>query len=126
MPDPKIATKTIEDVFDEFLDDQEDRLSPATFERYATVLDLLESYMERFWPGHDGEHEAVTNAGGTYCGTYGPEDIRRSFVTFLNHYMPHKVVAGEGTHKAAPVVIRKLAKWLVRKGYDPDADHAVG
>ena len=27
---------------------------------------------------------------------------------------------------AAPRVIRKLAKWLVQKGYDPDADYAVG
>jgi hypothetical protein len=39
--------------------------------------------------------------------------------------LPHKVIAGEGTHKAAPRVIRKLAKWLVQKGYDPDADYAV-
>src|SRR4051794_29800597 len=76
MPDSKKQKKTIDEVFDEFIDEQEDRLSPATFEKYATVLDLLESYVERYWPGHDGEQEAITKAGGTYCGTYGPEDIK--------------------------------------------------
>lgn len=81
--------------------------------------------MEAYWPGHDGEHDAVTKAGGTYCGTYGPEDIAGAFGMFLDYFMPHKVICGGGTEKAAPVVVRKLAKWLVRKGYDPDADYAV-
>jgi hypothetical protein len=35
------------------------------------------------------------------------------------------VLCGPGTAKAAPTVIRKLARWLVRTGYDPDADSAV-
>jgi hypothetical protein len=45
---------------------------------------------------------------------------------FLNYYMPNKVICGSGTGKAAPRVIRKLARWLVARGYDPDADYAVG
>jgi hypothetical protein len=44
---------------------------------------------------------------------------------FLGYFMPRKVICGSGTEKAAPVVIRKLAKWLVAKGYDPDADFGV-
>ena len=27
---------------------------------------------------------------------------------------------------AAPTVIKKLAKWLVKMGYDPDAEDALG
>ena len=41
---------------------------------------------------------------------------------FLGYFMPHKVIAGEGTTKVARTVIRKLAKWLMAQGYAPDAD----
>ena len=44
---------------------------------------------------------------------------------FLGYFMPNKVLCGVGTEKAAPTVIRKLAKWLVAKGYDPEAADAV-
>jgi hypothetical protein len=122
MPSQK---KTIEEVLDEFLDEQEDRWSPATFEKYATVLDLFEAYLERYWPGHDGEQEAVSKAGGTFCGTYGVEDIAPNFLLFLDYFMPNKVVGSEGTFQAAPRVIKKVAKWLVSKGYGPNAGYAV-
>jgi hypothetical protein len=89
-------------------------------------VDLLKSYLERYWPDHDGEYEAVARGGGTYCGTYGPKDIASSFLMFLDYFMPNKVICGSGTEKAAPRVIRKLARWLVARGYDPDADYAVG
>jgi hypothetical protein len=126
MPDAKKATKTIDEVFNEFLDDQAGRWSPATFEKYETVVDLLKRYMETYWPGRDGEQERVRQSGGTFCGTYGVEDIATNFSMFLNYFMATKVAASEGTFKAAPRVIKKLAKWLVAKGYDPNADYAVG
>jgi hypothetical protein len=119
------SDKTIEQVLDEFLAEQEARWGPATYRRYETILGLLKAYLERSWPGHDGEHDAVTKAGGTYCGTYGPEDMAGTFGMFLDYFMPHKVICGSGTEKAPPTVVRKLAKWLVAKGYDPDAGDAV-
>jgi hypothetical protein len=117
--------KTIEGVLEEFLDEQEARLSPGTFGKYESIVHLLKAYCERYWPEHDGEYERITKAGGTYCGTYGPEDIPEAFSMFLGYFMPHKVIAGEETTKAARTVIRKLAKWLMTKGYAPDADYAV-
>jgi hypothetical protein len=122
---PKKPTKTIDEVLNEFLDEQEARWSPATYQKYETVVDLLRRYMESYFPGHDGEYEKVTKGGGTYCGTYGPEDIAGAFGMFLDYFIPHKVMCVAGTEKAAPRVIRKLAKWLVANGYDPDADYAV-
>ena len=110
---------------DEVLDEQEARWSPATYRKYETVVDLLKAYMERCWPSHDGEYDAVTKGGETYCGTYGPEDLAGAFGMFLDYFLPHKVLCGSGTEKAAAAVIRKLAKWLVAKGYDPDAADAV-
>jgi hypothetical protein len=117
--------QTIDRVLEEFLDEQEARLGPATFGKYEGIVQLLKAYCERYWPGHDGEYERVTKAGGTYCGTYGPEDIPGAFSMFLDYFVPHKIIADAGTTKAARTVIRKLAKWLMAKGYAPDADYAV-
>ena len=117
--------KTIDKVLDEFLEEQKARWSPATSRRYEDIVHLLKAYMERYWPGHDDEYDRVTRAGGTYGGTYGPEDIAGAFGMFLDYFMPHKVLCGSGTEKAASTIIRKLAKWLVAKGYDPDADYTV-
>ena len=98
---PKHEKKTIEQVLDEFLAEQQARWSPATYRKYETAVGLLKAYMERYWPGHEGEGEKVTGAGGTYCGTYGPEDIAGAFSMFLGYFMPYKVLCGEGTEKAA-------------------------
>src|SRR5262245_30336447 len=116
--------KTIDEALDEFLAEQQARWSPATYSKYETTIRLHKTYMERYWPDHD-EYERVTRAGGTYCGTHGPEDIAGAFGMFLSYFMPHKVVCGSGTEKAAGTVIRKLAKWLAAKGYDPEATEAV-
>jgi hypothetical protein len=125
MPEQQKPAKTIEQVLDEFLDEQQARWGHHTYEKYETIIDLLKRYMESYFPDHDGEYEKVTKGGGTYCGTYGPENIAVAFGMFLDYFMPHKVLCGSGTEKAAATVIRKLAKWLVAKGYDPDADYAV-
>jgi hypothetical protein len=117
--------KTVNQVLDEFLAEQQARWSPATYRKYETIVHLLKSYCESYWPEHDSEYDRVTKAGGTYCGTYGPKDIAGAFGMFLDYFMPHKVLGGEGTMKAAKPVIRKLAKWLVANGYDPEADYAV-
>jgi hypothetical protein len=112
-------TRTIDEVLDEFLAEQHARWSPATYGRYETIIDLLKRYCEAYFPGHDGEYEKVAK------GEYGPADIAGTFGTFLGYFMPHKVVCGSGTEEAAPRVTRKLARWLVEKGYDPDAMDSV-
>ena len=105
--------KTIAQLFAEFLADQEARLSPTTYGKYEAIIELYESYLERYWPGHSGkDYDAVTQAKGTYCGTYGAEDIPCGFSEFLGYFMSHKVIAGNGTMKAAGTVMKKLARWL--------------
>jgi hypothetical protein len=128
MSPPK-PSKTIDQILDEFLADQEDRLSHSSFTRYKTVISLYRSYMERYWPGHEQkEYDAITKKGGTYCATFGAEDITEGFSEFLGYFMPHKVLGGAGTMKAAGTVIKKLNKWLDEKGYiekDEDASESV-
>jgi hypothetical protein len=116
MPD-----KTIDELFVEFLADQKTRLSPRTFGKYEDMVELYRAYLERYWPGHSSkEYETVNRAKGTYCGSFGAEDITSGFTEFLGYFMPCKVIAGNETMKAAGTVVKKLARWLVDKGYTED------
>ena len=113
--------KTIDQLFEEFLTDQEARLSLKTYDKYEGIIQLYRSYLETYWPDHSGkEADAIIKARGTYCGTFGAAEIASGFYEFLDYFMPRKVIAGNETMKAAGTVIKKLAKWLVEKGYTED------
>jgi hypothetical protein len=89
-------SKTIDQVFAEFLAEQEARLSEKTFWEYESIIDLLRSYLERYGPDADDEQYDETNgAGATYCGIYGPDEIPGSVSEFLHYFMPRKVMASE-------------------------------
>lgn len=118
------TSRTISQVFQEFLADQETRLKPKTFARYESIIDLYQSYLESYWPGHDEEYKRITAKGGTYCDTFGPEDILSGYGEFLDYFMPRKVMCGQDTMKAAGTVTKKLAKWLEEKGYVGDTSDA--
>jgi len=122
MSNPK-AAMTIDQVFEEFLAEQEARLSASTYRRYDDVVDLLRMCLEDYWPGHSQEeYNRITSAGGTFCGTFGPEEITGGLSEFLGYFMPRKVAAGKQLMKAAGTVTKKLVKWLGRKGYVEDAE----
>jgi len=115
--------KTISQVFAEFLSDQKARLSPRTYARYDTIIDLFKSYMESYWPGHDqDEDNRVTKTGGTFCDSFGPEDIIGGYSEFPGYFMPQKVMCGKETMNAAGTVTNKLAD----KGYAEDTSDAQG
>jgi hypothetical protein len=68
--------KTIDELFAEFLAAQKARLSPQIHSRYEGIIERYRGYLERYWPDHSGrDYDAVTGAGGTYCGSYGADDI---------------------------------------------------
>src|SRR2546425_254990 len=117
-------TKTIAEVFEEFLAEQRTRQSSRTQAKYRDIIELFQSYLEGYWPGHDEEYSRITGAGGTYCGTFGPEEILGGYSEFLGYFMARKVMCGKETMKAAGTVTKKLAKWLVEKGYVQDAEGA--
>ena len=122
MNKPGPPLQNLSQAFQAFLDEQETRVGPATFSKYRTIIDLYQAYLERYWPGHDGEYDSVTRKGGTYCGTFGPEDAALGFGEFLDYFMPRKVLCGKETMQAAGTVTRKLAKWLSQKGYAHGGD----
>jgi hypothetical protein len=122
--DANKPAKTIAQVLEEFLADQKDRISHKTYLKYQSIIDLYQSYLEGYWPGHDGQYDKVTKAGGTYCSTYGPEDATAGYGEFLGYFMPRKVMCGKDTMQAAGTVTKKLAKWLADKGYIEDTEDA--
>jgi hypothetical protein len=115
--------KTIDEVFEEFLAEQKARLGSKTYRKYEDIVDLFRSCLEGYWPGHDGEeYNRITKAGGTFCGTFGPEELPFGLSEFLGYFMPHKVMAGKETMKAAGTVTKKLMKWLAVNGFVEDAE----
>src|SRR5437764_14481585 len=78
------TSKTIDQLFAEFLADQKARLSPRAQARYEQIIDLHRAYLERDWPGHSQEeYNEITSAGGNYCGIFGAEAMRSGFPEFL-------------------------------------------
>jgi len=112
--------RTISQVLDEFLTDQRDRLSPKTYSKYDSIINLFNSYLESYWPGHDQDYGRITKEGGTFCDTFGPDEILGGYSEFLGYFMPNKVMCGKETIKAAGTVTKRLAKWLSEKGYAMD------
>ncbi len=120
-------TRTIDQVFEEFLADQEARLSERTFRQYESIIGLYGSYLESYWPDCDeNEYRRITGTGGTYCGTLGPDGITGGISEFLGYFMPRKVAAGKDTMRAAGTVTKKLMRWLAEKGYVEDEEALEG
>ena len=118
------TAKTIAQVFEEFLGDQKDRISHKTYLKYQSIIGLYMSYLESYWPGHDGEYDKITKTGGSYCTTFGAEEATEGYSEFLGYFMPRKVMCGKETMQAAGTVTKKLAKWLAEKGYIEETDDA--
>src|SRR5512144_2785973 len=129
MADVSASTErpTIDQVLLEFLDDQQSRLSPRTWRRYADVVELLRaclnSYGYQSLPETDrARWEAAFDTGDeeAFCRLFGPEQIVENYGEFLGYFMVRKVLAGQELLRAAGTVTRRLAQWLTERGYlDP-------
>lgn len=121
-----MADLKIDQVFEEFLADQRKRLKPRTLSGYENVVDLLRHHLNGY--GHEYLSKAESalfdkyyNASGEehreFCQLFGPDKIVENLGSFLNYFMIRKVVAGAELKRTAGTVTKKLAKWLVARGY---------
>lgn len=123
---PQPAEKTIEAVFDEFLEEQRRRLKPSTVRKYEDIIDLFRSCLDGYaYQGLNKQEDALFdrlyNAEGDehreFCQLFGPEKIPGNVSEFLNYFMIRKVMCSKELKQAAGTVIKKLGKWLQEKGY---------
>lgn len=133
---PPIASPTIEQVFEEFLAEQEQRLAPKTLSRYQSVIELLTASLDNYgYEGLSKEERALFekhfNAKGDehreFCQLFGPGHIIPNLGFFLGYFMIRKVMmAGPGMKQAAGTVTKKLSKWLAEKGYVSEGEATDG
>jgi hypothetical protein len=129
VPDARdIPSPTIEEVFVEFLAEQEKRLAPRTFRNYSEVIELLGHCLNNY--GHQSLNDAERRRWerrydqdeAAFTHLFGPDKIAENLGEFLGYFMIRKVMAGEELMRAAGTVTKKLAKWLGQHGYlDTDA-----
>ena len=125
--DPMIASPTISEVLAEFLATEENRLAPRTYAKYADVIDLLKHSLNGYaYQTLDAEDSALferlydTSGNGEdreFCDIFGPGHILPNVGEFLDYFMVTKVMASQDLLRAAGTVTKKLAKWLMERGY---------
>ena len=121
-----VASPTISEVLDAFLEDQEPRHSPATHGKYQSILHLFTVSMNNYaytrLSGSEAavferHYRAMGEAHREFCDIFGPDKILENVSEFIDYFMPRKVVCGTGLLKAAGTVTKKLARWLAAEGY---------
>lgn len=122
---PGIADPTIEQVLEEFLDDQEARLAPRTFSKYRDVVELLKHSLNGYaYEGLDPRERELFdryfNIEGEehreFCAIFGPEHILPNLEHFFGYFVIRKVGGSKELGKACGTVTRKLARWLAERG----------
>ena len=124
------AAKTIEGVLTAFLAAQQDRLKPQTYQKYETIVELFQDFMNGYvYADLDGSDlelfEQLNNAEGDaqrdFCQIFGPTKIADNVDEFLHYFMVRKVMNGKSLKPTAETVIKKLEKWLKEKDwFDPE------
>ncbi|MHB8512465.1 MAG: hypothetical protein ACYDCC_09810 [Actinomycetota bacterium] len=132
----QVANPTISETLAGFLAEQEKRLAPSTFHKYQEVIELLKHSLDEY--AHQGLSPAEravwerryekNSAVGSFTNSFGPDKILENVGEFLGYFMVRKVWASKDLLKAAGTVTKKLAAWLLERGYATaeEATNAAG
>lgn len=130
-------TPTIEQVFEEFLDEQRKKLKPRTAGQYEDIIGLLTHHLNGYaYEGLSKKEERLFNkhynatgeAHREFVQLFGPDKIVENLGMFLGYFMVHKVMAGAELKRAAGTAAKKLSKWLAVRGYidEEEGEEGVG
>lgn len=127
-----VAQPTINEVLQQFLDEQRRRLKPHTFANYEAIVELLQDSLNGYAYQYLDEQETALfdelyEQDIEFCDIFGPEKILDNVREFLSYFMVRKVIAPQELLKAAGTVTKKLARWLQEKDYAmaEEAEEAV-
>jgi len=116
--------KTIEEVLEEFLAEQQARLSSKTYSGYEEAIYFFEEYLNGWAHKYLNEKDKIRlnefyeEEGKQYCEVFGPEYIRALEIKdFLGHFMIRNVVVSKTSMETVGKVIHKLVKWMHEKTY---------
>jgi len=111
--------KFITDSIETFLDNQQSRLKPNTFEKYNEVMELFKDYLnnsaflylddvdESFY-----NQEFIENKK-EFCDIFDPNKLNpHHFEEFMDYFIIRKVFATKSLLKATGVTLKKFIKWL--------------
>jgi hypothetical protein len=111
----------------EFLEEQRERLKPATYRGYDYAIDLFEAYLDGYAYQYLDEknakrHERLcVEKDMEFSDIFGPQIIDTSMISeFLGDFMVRKVMCGKGSMRTVGTVMRQLMEWLHGKGYMGD------
>src|SRR6266496_1252116 len=124
--DAAMTRPTVAVVLAQFLEEQEQRLTPKTVAQYRDVVELLQHYLndyaytsldERDAERYERLRGAERSTPREFCTIFGPEHILPHVGEFLSYFMIRKVMASQTLLRAAGTVTKRLAAWLAEQGY---------
>ncbi len=119
--------RPIKEVFTQFLDEEEARLKPRTFQGYRSAMEQLESSLNGYAYQNLSEEERqqfdlASDLGRQYCEVFAMDRVEPGdFSEFLGYYMIHRVMGRPEEMKTVCRVMGRLNRWLMEREYF-DAD----
>lgn len=113
-------SKTINQIFEEYLDEQKKRLAPRTFNFYEKAISWLGACLDHY--GHNSLDEkqykkiekALDDIG--FCDLFGPQVLNYgSFAEFVGYFLPRKLFVAHDSAKKMCGVALNFYKWCVDK-----------
>ena len=118
------SMKTIKEVLEEFLAEQQARLSSKTYSGYEEAIYYFEKYLNGWAHKYLSEedkirlNEVYEREGKKYCEVFDPEYIRALEIKdFLGYFMIRNVLASKTFLETVGKVMHKLVKWMHEKTY---------
>lgn len=118
------VSRSIREILEEFLAEQQARLSSKTYSGYEEAIYYFEEYLNGWAHKYLNEKDKIRlnefyeEEGKQYCEVFGPEYIRALEIKdFLGHFMIRNVVVSKTFLETVGKVIHKLVKWMHEKTY---------
>ncbi len=124
--------KTIEQVTEEFLEEQQARLKPRTYSGYEYAIELFEDYLNGYAYQYLDEDDSklfdklYDGEDKEFCEIFGPDKIGSYEIgEFLDDFMIRKVAGSKDFMKTVGRVMRKFVKWMKEKGYMDESEYGI-
>ncbi len=110
---------SIDDIVNEFLTEQHERLKDSTFQQYAGIINLFQIYLNEYGYSNLIQSEdvgrwedAFDEDEDAFCRLFGAQELVDGLGEFLNYFMIRKVIASQQELQSASTVTKKLVSWL--------------